>query len=86
MARLVREGDRAFTIDTARPIAVEVCAANIVRFRVAGKAESAAASYFDRRTWPAVSNPVVCDASSLGTDELALRLHGEPQHLELCNP
>jgi len=85
MARFVQDGDGAITIDSAPPLAVEVCASNIIRFRVEGKNLTPEASYFDARTWPTVSQPIACDASSLATGKLALRLHGEPQHLELCN-
>jgi alpha-glucosidase (family GH31 glycosyl hydrolase) len=85
MARFVRDGDGNITIDTTPSIAVEVCAGNIVRFRVEGKAERPEASYLQGKTWPAVSRPVAWDASSLATGNLALRLRGEPQHLELCD-
>jgi len=62
MARFVQDGDGAITIDLAPPLAVEVCASNIIRFRVEGKNLTPEASYFDARTWPTVSQPIACDA------------------------
>jgi alpha-glucosidase (family GH31 glycosyl hydrolase) len=85
MVRFAPDGDGTITIDTTPPIAVDVCAANIVRFRMEGKGHSEEASYFDASAGPAVSPPVEIDASSVATGTLALHLRGEPQHLELCD-
>jgi alpha-glucosidase (family GH31 glycosyl hydrolase) len=85
MARFVRDGDGAFTITATPSIVVAVCAANVVRLRLGGSGASPEASYLDARTWPEVSGTVECEASSLATDTLMLRLRGEPQRLELCD-
>ena len=85
MAGFVRDGDGAITIDATPPIGVAVCAPSIVRFRVQGRGPRPEASYLDERRWPVASHPIACDASSLATGKLTLRLQGEPQHLELCD-